>query len=111
MDPNYSSQADGWKPVTRASDFARVQDLQPQLQSPEVNERGLPDRLQVGLVSAGIWRPRTDPDHCSCPRASDRKPDIQAGDFAWLHDLGDALKAELWRRLQVTPSGQRIRYL
>ena len=58
-------------------------------------------------------RPGMDPSYSS--HAGNGKLAMQAGDWAWVQDLRDApsaeFKAELWRRLQLMPSGQRIRNL
>ena len=58
-------------------------------------------------------RPGMDPNYGSRPSCG--KPVLQASDFAWVQELRDELaaqfKAELRRRLQVLPSGQRIRSL
>jgi hypothetical protein len=54
-----------------------------------------------------------DPSYSS--HTGNGKLAMQAGDWAWVQDFRDSqaaqFKAELWRRLQLMPSGQRIRNL
>ncbi len=54
-------------------------------------------------------------DHPAPSSAAESRRRMQAGDFTWIQQLHDEqaarFKAELWRRLQLMPAGQRIRNL